>query len=294
MKPLLQELMSHAPIVTDGALGTQLMARGLLTGECPDLWNLTNPAKVEEVARRYVESGSEIILTNTFRANRVALESYSLADKLEEINLAGVEIARRASNRSAYVFASVGPSGKMLMTGDINEDDLKNAYTEQVKVLAAAEVDGFAVETMTDLTEAKLAVTAAAETGLPVVASMVFDSGKEKDRTMMGVAPEQAAEELTAAGADVVGANCGQGIAAFVSICARLHAATDRPIWIKPNAGLPEIIDGKAVYRTTPEAFAAFVPALLQAGASFIGGCCGTAPEFVWAIVETLRRWRRR
>jgi methionine synthase I (cobalamin-dependent) len=294
MKPVLQELLTHAPAVTDGALGTQLMARGLLSGECPDSWNLSHPSEVESVARRYVEVGSEIILTNTFRANRVALDTYSLADRLEDINLAGVEIARRAASESAYVFASVGPSGKMLMTGEVSQDELRKAFEEQVRILAIAGVDGFAVETMTDLAEAKLAVAAAREAGLPVVASMVFDSGKDKDRTMMGVTPEQAAEELAAAGADALGANCGQGIAAYVSICQRLHAATDRPIWIKPNAGLPEIVEGKAVYRTTPEAFAAFVPALLQAGASFVGGCCGTGPEFIWAIVETLRRWKRR
>jgi 5-methyltetrahydrofolate--homocysteine methyltransferase len=294
MKPVLQELMTHAPVVTDGALGTQLMARGLLPGECPDSWNLSHPVEVEEVGRRYVESGSEILLTNTFRANRVALETYGLAGKLEEINLAGVEIARRAASHSAYVFASLGPSGKMLMTGEVSEADVTKAFEEQVNILALAGVDGFAIETMTDVAEAKLAVAQAGKTGLPVVASMVFDSGKEKDRTMMGVAPERAAGELTAAGADVIGANCGQGIAAYVSICQRLHAATDRPIWIKPNAGLPEIVEGKAVYRTTPEAFAAFVPALIQAGASFIGGCCGTGPEFIWATVETLRRWKHR
>lgn len=293
MKPILQELMSHAPVVTDGALGTQLMARGLMTGECPDSWNISNPAKVEEVARRYVESGSEIILTNTFRSNRVALETHGLAGKLEEINLAGVEIARRAASHTAYVFASIGPSGKMLMAGEVSEDDLRKAFAEQVKVMAAAGVDGFAIETMSELAEARLAVAAASETDLPVVASMVFDSGKNKDRTMMGSTPEQAAAELAAAGADVIGANCGVGIASYVSICQRLHAATDRPIWIKPNAGLPEIVDGKVVYRMTPEAFAAFVPAMIQAGAGFIGGCCGTGPEFIWAIVETLRRWRR-
>ena len=294
MKPVLQELLAHAPVVTDGALGTQLMARGLMTGECPDSWNISNPAKVEEVARRYVESGSEIILTNTFRSNRVALETLGLAGKLEEINLAGVEIARRAASGSAYVFASIGPSGKMLMAGEVSEDDLKKAFAEQVKVLVAAGVDGLAIETMSDLAEARLAIAAASETNLPVVASMVFDSGKAKDRTMMGSTPEQAAEELTAAGADIIGANCGLGIAGYIPVCQRLHAATDRPIWIKPNAGLPEIVDGKVVYRMTPEAFAAFVPAMIQAGASFIGGCCGTGPEFIWAIVETLRRWKRR
>ena len=293
MKPILQDLMAHAPVVTDGAIGTQLMARGLLTGECPDSWNISSPAKVEEVARRYVESGSEIILTNTFRSNRVALEAHGLAGKLEEINLAGVEIARRAASHTAYVFASIGPSGKMLVADEVSEADLKKAFVEQIKVLAAAGVDGLAIETMSDLAEAKLAVAAAHETNLPVVASMVFDSGKDKDRTMMGATPEQAAEELTAAGADVIGADCGLGIAGYIPVCQRLHAATDRPIWIKPNAGLPEIVDGKVVYRTTPEAFAAFVPAMVQAGASFIGGCCGTGPEFIWAVFETLRRWRR-
>lgn len=294
MKPVLQALLAHAPVVTDGALGTQLMARGLMTGECPDSWNISNPAKVEEVARRYVESGSEIILTNTFRSNRVALETHGLAGKLEEINLAGVEIARRAASHTAYVFASIGPSGKMLMTGEVSEDQLKSVFAEQVKLFAVAGVDGLAIETMSDLAEAKLAVAAARETNLPVVASMVFDSGKDKNRTMMGATPEQAAEELTAAGADIIGANCGLGIAGYISVCQRLHAATDRPIWIKPNAGLPEIVDGKVVYRMTPEAFAAFVPAMIQAGASFIGGCCGTGPEFIWAIIETLRRWKRR
>lgn len=293
MKPVLQELMEHAPVVTDGAIGTQLMTRGLMPGECPDSWNISHPAELEGVTRGYVEAGSEIILTNTFRANRVALDAYNLADHLEDINLAGVEIARRVASGCAYVFASIGPSGKMLMNGEVSEDELKKSFAEQVGILALAGVDGFALETMSDLAEAKLAVAAACETGLPVVASMVFDSGKDKDRTMMGVTPEQAAEELTGAGADVIGANCGVGAAGYISVCQRLHAATDRPIWIKPNAGLPEIVEGKAVYRTTPEAFAAFVPALLQAGASFVGGCCGTGPEFIWAMFETLRRWRR-
>ena len=294
MKPVLTELMAHAPVVIDGALGTQLMARGLLSGECPDSWNLSRPAEVEAVARGYVEAGSDIILTNTFRANRVALQNHALTDKLEEINLAGVQIARRASSQCAYVFGSIGPSGKMLLTGEVSERVLKEAFAEQVQILALAGVDGFAIETMTDLEEAKLAVAAAKQIGLPIVASMVFDSGRDKDRTMMGVPPEQAAEELTAAGADVIGANCGLGIAGYIPVCQRLHAATDRPIWIKPNAGLPEIVEGKVVYRTTPAAFAAFLPALIQAGASFIGGCCGTGAEFIWAIVETLRRWRRR
>jgi methionine synthase I (cobalamin-dependent) len=294
MKTLLEELLARAPVITDGALGTQLQTRGLEAGECPDAWNLSHPDQVEEVARAYVAAGSDIILTNTFRANRLALTGYGLAGKTNEVNRAGVEIARRAAAGHARVFASVGPSGKMLATGDVSEEELRTAFAEQVQALAEAGAEGIAIETMTDLAEAKLAVAAARDVGLPIVASMVFDSGKDKDRTMTGVTPEQAAQELTAQGADVIGANCGLGIAGHVPICRRLRASTDRPIWIKPNAGLPEMVEGRVVYKTTPQEFAAFVPALLEAGASFVGGCCGTGPEFVRAMKEAVQAWKHR
>ncbi|HEY3290088.1 MAG TPA: homocysteine S-methyltransferase family protein, partial [Anaerolineae bacterium] len=143
--------------------------------------------------------------------------------------------------------------------------------------------------TMSDLEEIKLAIAAAKSTGLPVIASMTFDSGKNKDRTMMGVTPEQAASELADAGVDVIGANCGQDIESYVSICSRLRAATQLPIWIKPNAGLPEMIDNKAVYRTTPQQFASHANKLIEAGASFIGGCCGSNPEFIRLLASSLQ-----
>jgi len=294
MNPMLADILAHGPVLTDGAIGTQLQARGLDPGQCPDEWNLARPAEVESVARAYVEAGSEIILTNTFRGNRLALEGAGLAVNLEAVNLAGVEIARRAASGKAAVFGCLGPSGKMVMMGEVSEEELRLVYAEQVKILAVAGVDGFAVETMAELEEAKAALAAARETGLPVVVSMVFDSGKDKDRTMTGVTPERAAQELTAAGADVIAANCGRGIAGYIPICQRLHSATDRPIWIKPNAGMPQLVDGKATYSTTPEEFAAFVPAVLQAGASFVGGCCGTTPDFIRAVADTLRRWKRK
>jgi methionine synthase I (cobalamin-dependent) len=285
---LIRQLTAEAPVVTDGAWGTELQARGLGTGELPDSWNLSHPEHVEEVARGYVEAGSRIILTNTFRSNRVTLADHDLAGKVVEINRAGVEISRRATGGRAHVFASMGPSGKLLLTDEVGAGQLAAAFREQARALAAAGADAIVIETMADLTEAKLAVAAVVETGVPVVACMVFDTGKNKDRTMMGVTPEQAAQELTAAGAEVIGANCGQGIATYVSICRRLHAATDRPVWIKPNAGLPELIEGRSVYRTSPAQFAGYVPGLLEAGASFIGGCCGTAPEFIRALREKI------
>lgn len=285
MNALIQELISKSPIITDGAWGTELQARGLAVGEFPDLWNLTHPERVVQVAQAYVDAGSQVILTNTFGANRLRLATDGLADKVREINQAGVQISLKAAAKAGVrVFASIGPSGKMLMNGDVTAEEMKTAFTEQAQALADAGANALVVETMSDIEEAKLAVRAAHSTGLPVVGCMVFDSGKNKDRTMMGNTPEQAATELAEAGADVIGANCGQGIAGFVAIAKRYHAATKLPIWIKGNAGLPKIVDGKAQYQTTPEQFAEFVPALLQAGAQFIGGCCGTNPDFIRAI----------
>jgi methionine synthase I (cobalamin-dependent) len=293
MNTLIQQLIAEGPVLTDGAWGSELQKQGLRAGEIPDVWNLERPGRVEYLVRAYVEAGSRVILTNTFRANRIALERQGLAGCLVEINRAGVEISRRGASGRACVFASLGPSGKLLMMGEVSEGELSAAFAEQAKVLAAAGVDALVFETMSDLAEAKLAVAAARETGLPVVASMVFDSGKDKDRTMMGVTPEQAAEELAAAGADVVGANCGQGIDYFPALCARLAAATDRPIWVKPNAGLPELSGDQVIYYTTPEKFAEAAPALIRAGAAFIGGCCGAGPEFISALSRTLAKNRR-
>jgi methionine synthase I (cobalamin-dependent) len=289
MQALIETLLASAPVITDGAWGTQLQARGLPIGGCPDQWNLTHAELVERVPRDYIEAGSQIILSNTFRANRVALADYGLADQAAAISRAGAEISRRAAGDRAQVFASIGPSGKMLMVGDVSPEELLAAFREQAEALAAGGADGLVVETMAELDEALLAIQAAKETGLPVVGCMVFDSGADLDRTMMGVTPEQAAAALTQAGVDVVGANCGQGIAGYVEICRRMHSATDLPIWIKANAGLPEMVDGQVVYRTTAAEFASYGPALVAAGASFIGGCCGTSPDFIRALCKELR-----
>jgi len=289
--PFIDSLVRQAPIITDGAWGTQLQVRGLQPGDTPDLWNLSNPDAVAAVAAAYVAAGSQIILTNTFGANRFRLAEAEAADKVREINHVGVALSRQAAGSNALVFASMGPSGKLLVSGDISEDDLTAAFAEQAEAIAGAEPDGIVIETMQDIQEAAIAIAAAKATGLPVVATMVFDSGKDLDRTMMGTTPEQAAAALVQAGADVIGANCGQGIAGFVAICARLKAASHGlPIWIKANAGLPTMENGKAVYATTAQDFAAHVPALIAAGASFVGGCCGTAPDFIAAVKAMLKR----
>lgn len=285
MADLLSQLLTERPVITDGGWGTQLQALGLPTGELPDSWNLERADAVLEVAKRYVDAGSRIILTNTFRANRIAMAGHRQEATVEQVNRAGVRISREAAGSRAKVFASMGPSGKMLMTGEVSEDELRSAFEEQAGALAAAGADAIVVETMSDLEEASIAIRAAKMTGLPVVGSLVFDSGKDKDRTMMGATPEQVAVGLEEAGADVIGANCGLGMEGFIPIARRLLAATSHPVWVKPNAGLPEMEHGRVVYRTTPAEFASFAPALAALGVSFIGGCCGTTPDFIRELV---------
>jgi methionine synthase I (cobalamin-dependent) len=283
------ELLKSCLVLSDGAWGTELQARGLASGDCPDRWNLDHPEHVEDVARSYVRAGSQIILTNTFRSTPIALAGYGLAEKTAEINRAGAEISRTAAGSQALVFASIGPSGRLLATGDVTEQELHDAFQLQAEALAEGGVDGFVVETMADLEETIIALTAALETGLPAVASMSFDSGKQKDRTMMGVTPEQAALNLAKAGATAVGANCGLGIAGLLPICQRMRAVTDLPIWIKANAGLPAAEDGKPVYATSPEEFAEIAERLVEAGANVVGGCCGTSPAYITALAKRLR-----
>ena len=277
----LREWLAGGLLITDGAWGTELQARGLDPGTVPDTWNLTHPERVEAVARAYVEAGSQVILTNTFRANSVAM-----AGDLEAINRAGVATSKRAAAGKALVFASIGPTGKLLMTGEMSEEQATAAFAAQAAALAEAGADALLVETMSDIEEARLAVAAAKGTGLPVIASFAFDSGKNKDRTMMGATPEAVSAAMVEAGADSVGANCGVGIEHVALICRRLRAACDLPIWIKPNAGLPKM-EGTAIrYDTSPEFFASHYAALRDAGASFLGGCCGSTPDFVRALVS--------
>lgn len=280
----LKKWMANGALISDGAWGTQLQARGLTVGTIPDTWNLTHPEQVEAVARAYVEAGSQVILTNSFRANAIAMHDSSPSD-LDAINRAAVAISKKAAGTQALVFASIGPAGKMLLSGEVTAEELTKAFAAQAQSLASVGADALLIETMSDPEEARLAVHAAKATGLPVIASFAFDSGKNKDRTMMGATPELVAAAMVDAGADGVGANCGVGVEFAGPICQRLHAACDLPIWIKPNAGLP-VIEGAAIhYVTTAEYFASHFAVLRDAGASFIGGCCGSTPEFVRALV---------
>ena len=280
----ISEMLCNGPLISDGAWGTQLQAIGLPLGTVPDNWNLSHSEKVEAVARAYVEAGSQVILTNTFRANAVAMRETSEAD-LERMNRSGVEISKRAAGDRALVFASIGPTGKLLLTGGVKKAEMLAAFEMQARSLAAAGADALLIETMSDLEEARIAVEGAKKTGLPVIASFAFDSGRNKDRTMMGVTPEAVAAAMVEAGVDGVGANCGVGVEQAVPICQRLHAACELPIWIKPNAGLPIVEGGEIHYAPTAEFFASHYGSLSAAGAMFVGGCCGSTPDFIRALV---------
>jgi 5-methyltetrahydrofolate--homocysteine methyltransferase len=268
-----------------------LQELGLPAGECPEGWNLTHRDRVLEVARAYVEAGSRIILTNSFGGNRFILEGHGLSDRAEEICRTSAEISREAAGRDAWVFASVGPTGKIVMMGEIEESDFYDAFKAQVLALAEGGADAILCESMSQIEEIELAVRAVKEnTDLPAVGSMTFDSGENHDRTMMGVTPEQAVEKLSAAGADIVGANCGGGIEHFIPVAKRMRAVTDKPIWMKPNAGLPILKDGKQFYPEPPDKFAAAIPELIRAGANIVGGCCGTSPDYIRKIAEIMEK----
>ncbi len=274
--------------IADGAWGTELDRLGCPPGYCREEWNLTRPELIEQVARSYVDAGAQIILTNTFGANRFVLGRHERADQVEAYNRAGAAICKRVADGRAAVFGSMGPSSKICMIGEVTEEELYEAFKEQAEALAAGGADGLVVETMTELAEAVAAVRAASTTGLPVVGSMTFDSGPKRTNTMMGVTPAQAAEALSAAGAGIIGCNCGIGIESYIEVIALFRQVTDEPLWCKANAGLPEIEDGKIVYKIAPEEFAKQARRLAAAGANIIGGCCGTTPEFIRALRATL------
>ncbi len=274
--------------VADGAWGTELDKLGCPPGYCREEWNISQPDRVRQVAEAYVAAGAQIILTNTFSGNRITLAKHGHGDKVRDFNRAGAKISKQAAGDKALVFGSIGPTGKMVLMGEVGEGELFDVFKEQADALAEGGADALVVETMTELAEICAAVQAAKGTGLAVAASMTYDSGKDKTSTMMGVTPEQAVEALLAAGADIIGCNCGIGIDNYIQVAAKMRAVTDVPIWVKANAGLPEIEGDKVVYRMPPREFAQKAKHLVKAGANIVGGCCGTSPEFIAALRQAI------
>jgi len=285
----LQQLLDAGTIlVADGATGTLLMAAGLPNDTAPEEWNVERPEEILKLHRSYLGAGSQIILTNTFGGNRIKLGKRGIAGRVGELNEAGARLARQAGAAGAYVAGDIGPTGEMMSPlGDLTYEAALEVFLEQATALANGGVDAIWVETMTDLEEARAAVTAARQTtDLPVLCSLSFGPA---GRTMMGVTARKAAEELWPIGLAAIGANCGEGLDVVEEALREMHEALpDAPLIAKPNAGLAKLIDGKTVYDVGPEDFSKRIGDFIALGARVVGSCCGSSPAYIRAIAEAL------
>jgi 5-methyltetrahydrofolate--homocysteine methyltransferase len=290
-KKITDSLKNGRILVADGAWGTALQARGLAGGENPELWNSEHPELVLEVAESYIKAGSNLIETNTFGGNRYKLEYYGLGERVLELNKAGVEISRKAAGEENWVIASMGPTGKMTIMGDVTEKDFYRVFKEQALALEAGGADAAVIETMSALDEAVAAVKAVKEnTNLEIISTFTYEPTLQGEfRTMMGVSPAEAAVAAVNAGADIVGANCGKGYEGMEQIIEEIrNALPGIPIIIQANAGLPELIDGESIFPATPKEMADQNPLWIKAGVNIIGGCCGTTDKHIRAIRDEI------
>jgi 5-methyltetrahydrofolate--homocysteine methyltransferase len=297
-KPNLREKIRWGVFLLDGAMGTELIARGIEAGTCNDYLNIESPDVILEIHRSYLSAGSDAVLTNTFGANKYALARHGLADKVAEINTAGAQIARRAAGGEKYVLGDIGPSGDFLEPlGNLKPAKLKDAFAQQAKALLDGGIDGFIIETMTALDEVEITIEALKSiSDLPVFVSWAFDQTGDSFKTMMGIDVESAVTKVISLEIDAVGFNCGTAsLDGYIELAGKYISAVrtlnkDILVFAEPNAGKPELIDGKAVYKVTPEDFAVAAEKIHSAGVNIIGGCCGTRPEHIKEVVKTLRK----
>lgn len=286
--------------VTDGSWSTQLATRGFPVGTPAELANTTQGHLVVELARDYLSAGAQVLTTNTFAANRLALARHKLKVDIAELNRLGAQLARQAASQihgplaEIPVAGVIGPSGRILAVKEAGEDELSAAFAEAARALAEGGATWIVLETFSELAEALLALRAVrSAVKLPVIVSLSFDSGPQRSRTMMNVEAGEAATALDQAGADALGCNCGAGVAQALPAVVALRAHSKLPLWVKPSAGLPELDEGRMIYSQTPDDFGEFVPNLLEAGANFVGGCCGAGPEHIRRIAALVQSRRK-
>ncbi len=298
MKKNLLQAIAERPLVGDGAMGTQLMLAGLEQGGCGEAWNLTHADRVLAIQRRYVEAGSDCLITNTFGGSRIMLQRHGSAERVVEINQAAVAIAREAfAGRVGYVLGDIGPFGGLMEPyGEFTEAAVRDAFREQARALVAAGADAIVVETQTSLEELGLAIQSAKEAGAAcIIGSMAYDVTLDGStfRTMMGVDPETAAQFMQENGADVVALNCGTNMDMERARQAveRYKRVTDLPVMAQPNAGQPKLINMQVDYDETPEEMVVGVAPLLEAGANIIGACCGSTPDHIRAFRQAIDKY---
>ena len=294
----LRERIKRDLFLLDGAMGTELIARGIEAGKCNDYLNIEQPDIISDIHRSYLEAGSDAVIANTFGANKYALGRHGFAQETIKINKAGAQIARRAAGEKNYVLGDIGPSGDFLEPlGSLKAQDLKDAYVRQANALLDGGVDGFIIETMTALEEITVAIEAVKSIGgdLPVFASMSFDKAGDDFKTMMGVDVEAGIAKIVSLGVDAVGFNCGTlCLDGYIELAEKYVSAVralsaDVIIYAEPNAGRPELVHDQAVYKVSPEDFAAVVEKIYAAGVNIVGGCCGTSPAHIKATAEKLK-----
>lgn len=291
MGKILDKMKEGKVLISDGAWGTFLHQKGLKVQECPESWNIERPDDVLEIAKSYVDAGADIILTNSFGGSPFKLEGYGLKQKTYELNKAAGEISKKAAGDNALVLGSLGPTGKMVMMGEIPEAELLEGLTEQVKGLVEGGVDGIVIETMSDLEEARVAIKASkAVCDLDVACTFTFSKTQTGEyRTMMGTGVSEFLEMAQEAGADIIGANCGNGTAGMIDIVREIREINpDIPVLVHANAGLPVYKDGETVFPESASEMAVQMKDLVAAGANIVGGCCGTTPEHIRLISQLL------
>jgi len=290
--PIYQALAAGKPLVSDGAMGTVLQDLGLNDGGAPELWNVEKPEVIEKILEDYAAAGANFLTTNTFGGTKARLDLHGLAERVEELNAAGAQIARKVADRHSGVFVmgDIGPTGELMEPmGTLTMEDAKEIFSEQIRGLVAGGVDAILIETMSDLAEVEAAVLAAAEVapGLPVIATMSFDTNL---RTMMGTKPEQAVKTLAALGVRIIGANCGRGTDEIKLIAGQLSDARVDGVYLitQSNAGLPKLHGDVFEYDGTPEEMAVYAREMADLGVNIIGTCCGSTPAHTKAIADAL------